>query len=182
MSTTLATTARARFWTRRRWLGGVVAGGFAIGAAAQQEGVSPRVAQVPAPLDWPRLQLIDGSIVAPEQWAGAPAVVVFWATWCAFCRRHNAHIDQLFRSLGGSGPRVLGVAMDGDVAAVRRYMQANGYGFPVVLDEGKLRYRFTARRVVPMTCLVDRLGHVRQCIPGEMSESDVLALPRALAV
>jgi thiol-disulfide isomerase/thioredoxin len=132
-------------------------------------------------MDWPRVQLVDGSSVAPEDWADASAIVVFWATWCAFCKRHNAHIDQLFRSLDGSGPHVLGVAMDGDVVAVRRYMQVNGYRFPVTLDKGMLRHRFTARSVIPMTCLVDRLGQVRQCIPGEMSESDVLGLRKALA-
>ena len=70
-------------------------------------------------------------------------------------------------------------AMDSDAAGVRRYMQANGYRFPVVLDEGLLRHRFTSRRVVPMTCLVDRQGRLMQSIPGEMAESDVLGLPKA---
>ena len=181
----MAALMSTRLWTRRRWLGGVAAGGFAVGVAAQEPPASTPaptdVARTPGRVDLPRLNLIDGSSVAPGDWAGAPAIVVFWATWCAFCKRHNAHIDQLFRSLGGSGPRVLGVAMDGDAAAVRRYMRVNGYRFPVVLDEGRLRQRFTARRVVPMTCLVDRLGQVKQCIPGEMSESDVLGLPRAFA-
>ena len=169
----------SRTWTRRRWLGGVAAGGFAASVGAQEAGAASDGRQAPAPVDWPSLRLVDGSAVGPAHWAGRPVIVVFWATWCAFCKRHNAHIDKLFRSLDASGPRVLGVAMDSDAAGIRRYMQANGYRFPVVLDDGLLRHRFTSRRVVPMTCLVDRQGRLMQSIPGEMAESDVLGLPKA---
>ncbi len=138
-------------------------------------------AQAPRSVEWPALRLIDGSLIAPQDWVGRPAIVVFWATWCAFCKRHNAHVDKLFRSLDSSGPRVLGVALSADAAAVNSYMRDNGYLFPVVLDDGRLRQRFSDRRVLPMTCLIDRGGRVSQCIPGEMSESDVLGLPRSVA-
>jgi hypothetical protein len=55
-------------------------------------------------------------------------------------------------------------------------MAANGYRFPVALDAGTLRGQFTDRRVIPMTCTADRDGRPGLCIPGEMTESDVLAL------
>ena len=168
-------------WTRRQWLAGAAASGFASCATAQG---LPTAWPAPAlfrRVDWPSLRLIDGSMLAAEEWLGRPAIVVIWATWCAFCKRHNAHIDRLFQALTGSGPRVLGVAMDGDVASVKRYMQVNGYRFPVALNEGRLRRRFTDRRVVPMTCLVDRAGRLLQCIPGEMAEDDVMGLGRVLA-
>ena len=32
-----------------------------------------------------------------------------------------------------------------------------------------------------MTCLVDRAGQLRQCIPGEMAQDDVMGLGRVLA-
>jgi hypothetical protein len=37
---------------------------------------------------------------------------------------------------------------------------------------------FTPRRVIPMTCVLDRSGTLRELIPGEMTESDVLGLAR----
>jgi thiol-disulfide isomerase/thioredoxin len=174
-------------WSRRDWLGAAAAAGFANGVVAQGSPAATtlhaptQTASTPGRVQWPSLRLLDGRTLAPEDWAGTPAIVVFWATWCAYCKRHNAHIDHLFQSLGSGGLRVLGVAIDGHVATVERYMQTHGYRFPVVLDEGPLRQRFTTQRVVPMTCLVDRSGQVRQCIPGEMSLSDVMGLPRALA-
>jgi hypothetical protein len=65
---------------------------------------------------------------------------------------------------------------------VARYVRAQGWRFPVALDDGSLRPQFTGRSLVPMTCLVDRAGLVRQTIPGEMDEPDVMALPHSAAL
>ena len=159
-----------RLLARRRWLLGV---GLGLGLAR------PAAWAAAAPGDtiaWPALTLVDGRTLAPDAWHDTAAVVVFWATWCGYCRRHNAHIDKLHRQSTDPHLRVLGVAVDAEAPAVRRYLQTNGYSFPVVAGAPGLREQFTARRVVPMTCLVDRHGRLRQVIPGEMSEDDVMGL------
>jgi thiol-disulfide isomerase/thioredoxin len=147
----------------------------------------PLVARAHAPsaepgarIDWPPIELIDGRTLEPAAWAGQAAVVVFWATDCAYCQRHNVHVDKLYRATRGQPLRVLGVALDTDADAVRRLVAARGYGFPVALDGSQLRQRLTPRRVIPMTCLLDRSGRLLQAIPGEMSEDDVLGLARTL--
>ena len=132
-------------------------------------------------VDWPAIALLDGSSLSPASWREQPSVVVFWATWCAYCKRHNAHVEALYRATRGQAPlRVLGVAMDTDAEAVRRAVAQNGYSFPVALDDGSLRARLTPRRVIPMTCLIDRQGRLLQAIPGEMAADDVLGLARQL--
>lgn len=138
-------------------------------------------AQPPTQVDWPVITLLDGGTLTPQSWREQPAVVVFWATWCAYCRRHNLHVEALYRATRRQAPlRVLGVAMDTDAQAVRRSVVHNGYSFPVALDNGQLRQRLTARRVIPMTCLIDRQGRLLQAIPGEMAADDVLGLARQL--
>jgi thiol-disulfide isomerase/thioredoxin len=157
-------------WTRRRWLGVALAGQTGWTAL-------PAPAAGPAEvIDWPALVDIDGRTVAADSWRGVPAVLVFWATDCAYCRRHNAHVDRLFRSVDAQRLRVVGAVMEADALAARHYMAAQDYRFPVVADNGRLRARFTARRVVPMTCTVGADGRLLQCIPGEMAGDDVLAL------
>ena len=131
-------------------------------------------------LEWPAISLLDGGTLSPASWRGQAGVLVFWATYCPYCKRHNAHVDKLFRATQGQALRVLGVALDDDADAVRRYMLANNYSFPVALDGGKLRQRLTQRRVIPMTCVLDRQGRLAQAIPGEMFEEDVLGLARVL--
>ena len=155
--------------TRRRCI--VASLGAALPWAAAAEPLRPGQT-----MEWPTVRLLDGSTLAPAAWQGMTAVVVFWASWCAYCKRHNAHIDKLHRSLAGRPVRILGVAIDNDEAAVRRYLAATGYQFPVTLDAQALRSRLTARRMVPMTCVVDAGGRFKQAIPGEMTEADVLGL------
>lgn len=129
-------------------------------------------------LQWPSLHLLDGTTLDPQAWQDRAAVLVFWATWCPYCLRHNAHVDRLHRDVQGQGLRVLGMALEDDAGKVRRYMATHGYDFPVALNGDALRRRLTARKVLPMTVVLDRHGRLRQAIPGEMSEDDVLGLVR----
>jgi peroxiredoxin len=156
---------------RRHALAGL--GLLLAGATPWAQAAAPAVGDT---IEWPTLGLIDGSTLTPQDLQGKAAVVVFWATWCAFCRRHNAHVDRLHREHGHRDLRILGVAIDSDAATVRRHLQTHGYAFPVVAGMPELRQRFTTRQVVPLTCVVDRRGRLRQAIPGEMSEADVLGL------
>jgi thiol-disulfide isomerase/thioredoxin len=153
---------------------------LAAGAAPWVRQASAQANEPGQVVAWPAITLLDGSTLSPASWQGQAAVVVFWATYCPFCKRHNAHIDQLHRAVQGQPLRVLGVALDTDADAVRRYMASNGYSFPVALDGGSLRQRLTPRRVIPMTCVLDRQGRLVQAIPGEMFEDDVLDLARVL--
>jgi thiol-disulfide isomerase/thioredoxin len=157
-------------WRRREALPALAAAWWAGTAAMPARAAEPRR------IDWPPLRSVLGEELAAERWAGVPVVVVFWATWCGYCRRHNAHIDRLHRSTDPARLRILGVALDRDAALVRRYLQQTGYGFTTVADGGALRERFTARRVIPMTCTLNAEGQLLQAIPGEMSADDVMAL------
>ncbi|MDP2007457.1 MAG: TlpA disulfide reductase family protein [Rubrivivax sp.] len=166
-------------WTRRRWLRALPGGAAVLSAGAVPTiGAAAIAAPTPAPIDWPALVAVDGSPLDPAAWQGVPTVVVFWATYCAFCLRHNAHVERLHRTVDPARLRILGVALDRDAAGVRQYLRRHAYGFPVVLDGGQLRQRFTPRRVIPMTCTLDGDGRLLQCIPGEMAEDDVMQLGR----
>ena len=131
-------------------------------------------------VDWPRLQLLDGSVWEAASWREQPAIVVVWATYCPFCKRHNAHLDKLFAQGRAQGLRMLGIAIDTDERLVRQYMTGNTYRFPVAMDGGQLRSRLTSRRVIPMTFAIDRQGRLQQVIPGEMFEEDLADLANSL--
>ncbi|MCP5269696.1 MAG: TlpA family protein disulfide reductase [Burkholderiaceae bacterium] len=139
---------------------------FAGGASATARGDT---------VAWPDgVTLLDGGAWAPKP--GHAQVIVRWATWCGFCRRHNAHVNALLRSLPADAPlQVLGVAADRDPEAVRRHVRAEGYTFPVTLDAAGFA-ALSPRRVIPLTITVDRQGRLREIIPGEMAEADVMAL------
>lgn len=135
---------------------------------------------LPAAADicWPaRTQLLDGSQRSAVDWQGKPLLVVFWATHCPFCRRHNANLHQLMQQ-NPDGPTVLAVSLDRDPAVVRRYMDRHGYRFDVTLDETVWRQALPVRRVIPTTVPISAQGQLGQVVPGEMFPEDLLQLAR----
>ncbi|MCO5976068.1 TlpA disulfide reductase family protein [Ideonella oryzae] len=148
-----------------------------VGLLALLGVIGAATGQVPSPLlDSPPLTTLAGQPLSPGAWPGAATVVVFWSVDCAYCQRHNSRIAQLHATVDPQRLKVLGVAEGGDAAAARQEAARRDWRFPMVIDDGRLRARFTPRRVVPMTCLLAADGRLAQCIPGEMSEADVMAL------
>jgi thiol-disulfide isomerase/thioredoxin len=149
---------------------------FVAGAAASALPV-PSLAAPAQPgqsVSWPQVRLLDGRTWSAEQARGQAVVVVFWATTCPFCLRHNAHIEKLRRALPGKPVQILTAARDRDPAVVRSYLERNNYGFAVTLDHAPLAQALSARNVIPLSVLVDRSGRLRQVIAGEMFEEDVM--------
>lgn len=149
--------------------------GLGLGASMALPVQSAAVGQF---AEWPAVRLLDGVILVPHSWREQASVVVFWATYCPYCKRHNAHVDKLARATAGRRLRILGLALDADEQVVRRYMAANDYRFPVTMDGTSMRAQLGLRSVTPMTCVFDRAGRLVQAIPGEMFEADVLGFAK----
>jgi peroxiredoxin len=127
---------------------------------------------------WPKLTLLNGDVVLPRQWQGQAAVLVFFATTCPYCRRHNEHVEKLHQAAQGLPLRVLAVAQDSNAEVVKTYVRQHRYHFPVTLDSIALRPLFSQRQIIPLTCVVDRASKLREVLPGEMFEEDLLEMTR----
>lgn len=146
-------------------------------AFGSQPAAAQRTGPVAEPFAWPEIALLDGPLLRPADWQDTAAVLVFWATHCPFCRRHNAHVEKLHRAVAGQRLRVLGLSTDRDPEKVRRYLREQGYGFPVSLTAAEpLRLLLGLRRTIPTTIGISRNGRVGLAMPGEMFEEDVLAM------
>jgi peroxiredoxin len=133
------------------------------------------------PVAWPELALLDGTRFGAAQAQGRAVVAVFWSTTCPFCRRHNAHVQKLHVQAAARGLTVLSAARDRDPQVVQRYMQQHGYTFAVTMDWRPLAAALSQRNIIPLTVTVGRDGRLRDVIPGEMFEEDVLELARLAA-
>ncbi len=160
----------------RRKLLGLLPGGLGLGLAA-----SPLLLRAAAPgemVQWPAVTLLDGT-----RWTGAQSqdravVVVFWSTTCPFCKRHNAHVEKLRLAAAGKPLELLTIARDKDPQAVARYLMRNELNFAVTLDSQPMAAALSMRNLIPLTVTVDRQGRLKQVIPGEMFEEDVLDLQK----
>jgi thiol-disulfide isomerase/thioredoxin len=145
---------------------------FAAPLLAPSVGAEP--VQPGAVVQWPQVALLDGNRLTAKDFADRAVVVVFWSTTCPFCKRHNQHVEKLHRAAAGQALRVLGVARDRDAAAVARYAKQEGYSFPITLDAAPLQALLATRNVIPLTVAITRQGRLKQVLPGEMFEEDVL--------
>ncbi|MBB1160405.1 TlpA disulfide reductase family protein [Aquariibacter albus] len=129
-------------------------------------------------VNWPQpLPLLDGGLLDLQALHDQAVVLVFWASYCPFCRRHNPHVQALHRAAAGKPLRVLTASFDRPEAA-RAYLRQNAYDFPVTLEAKRLAPLFSTRDVLPLTVVIDRGGRLREVIPGEMFAEDVAELIR----
>lgn len=153
-----------------------------LGSAAAAIGVAGRARAEPAApgerVAWPDVTLLDGTRFGAAQAAGQAVVAVFWSTTCPFCRRHNPHVEKLHRAARAAGRplAVIGIARDRNAEAVRAHARDRGYTFPITLDAAPLAAALSQRNLIPLTVTVDRQGRLKQVIPGEMFEEDVMEL------
>src|SRR3984893_17252470 len=97
--------------SRRR---AVEAGGAFARYSRAMSGALPRLvffcsAAAPVPQARPAA---DAARLAREAGAGRPAVLHFWATWCAACEDEFRHLGPLFNALPGRGVAVELVSID----------------------------------------------------------------------
>lgn len=137
---------------------------------------TPAPPAIGARVHWPAVRLLDGRPVGSPAPGGAASVIVFFATTCPFCARHNAHVQKLLQASRGTPLRVLAVAQDRSEANVRTYLQRRGLTLDVTMDYVAMWNALTELKGVPITCIVDRQQCLREVIRGEMFEEDVLAL------
>ncbi len=106
---------------------------------------------------------------------GHPVLLDFWATWCVPCREEMPRLDALARK----GLTVLAIT-DEDDQVVRKFVAANRYTFPVLLDPRGEVFKIYGVRPRPTTILIDSAGKIIDRWT-ELPAADVLqaALTRA---
>ena len=118
--------------------------------AAEQGDVAPK---------WQALNLEGETVSFPEVAEGRPTVLIFWATWCPYCKAFMPYLKKIHEHYGSE--RILIVAVnakdkDGDKDA---YVDA--LGFPVVaIREGDAIAADYGIRFIPGLMVVDRNGTV----------------------
>ncbi len=94
--------------------------------------------------------------------AAGPVLVDFWASWCAPCKKELPVLAEFYERYKDQGLQVIGMNVDKDINAARRYLKTNPLPFPVVLDGDKaIMNRFDGKGV-PTTFWIKGDGEIRQ--------------------
>ncbi|MFQ7004524.1 MAG: TlpA disulfide reductase family protein, partial [Ruthenibacterium lactatiformans] len=96
----------------------------------------------------------------------------FWATWCGPCQREMPDIQAMYEDLGLNEEDVVVLAVanpksdqypyNQDVSEdeVKRFLEENGYTYPVAMDTTGEVFAAYGVRAFPTTFMIDREGNV----------------------
>lgn len=117
-------------------------------------------------------------------WAGKPALVNLWASWCLPCVAELPALDRLKPMIEPDGLRVVALCLDrtGAVGAVNTYARLGIRNLDVHVDHHRQAGEVWGAAVLPTTLLVDaRTRETARFVgPAAWDGPEALALLRAL--
>lgn len=144
-------------FSRRAWLGGVLAAAAVLSACGQEAAPESQ------------FLLLDGSRQSMQSLRGQVTLVNFWATSCTTCVAEMPQLVSTFEKYQPQGYRTIAVAMAYDPPQyVLNFAQSRQLPFQVALDNtGEVAKAWGDVRLTPTTFLVDKQGRIVKRYVGQ---------------
>ena len=114
----------------------------------------------------------NGRTVSLNSFGGKVLVLNFWATWCAPCIEELPSLDQFQREFAKSGVVVLGVSVDKDEKAYKRFLSRVNVAFLTARDpDNKINAEYGTFKF-PETYIINREGKVVEKIISATNWTD----------
>jgi cytochrome c biogenesis protein CcmG, thiol:disulfide interchange protein DsbE len=109
---------------------------------------------------------LDGRSEHLSDLRGKVVVLNFWASWCPPCVDEVASLNELQFLILPRGGTVLGVSVDEDPAAYRRFLEQHNVSFPNYRDPTKKIAETYGTVMYPETYVIDANGRIARKIVG----------------
>ena len=170
---------------RPRVLGGIQRGLLATGLWKAEVPATAPAAAMPVVLTggaaYPHnlpLVTLDGQAVNLSELKGKVVFVNLWASWCPPCRAEMPGIEALYKKMDPAKVAFVMLSLDDNAAKARKFVQGQGYTFPVYLRTGELPAPFDSNSI-PSTVILGPDGQVAARHDG-MAEYDTPEFKAAL--
>ncbi len=109
------------------------------------------------------LSLLKGGALSTDSLRGKVTLINFWATWCVPCKAEIPWFNQFDKDYKSRGLEIIGVSLDEEGAAkVRPFLKDNPMNYRVALGDKPVSDAFKVDgEKLPVTLLIDKLGHIR---------------------
>ena len=113
---------------------------------------------------------MEGNEVTLASFFGKPIVLNFWASWCGPCKSEMPEIQEFYEQYGGDVQFIL-VSLDDSLETAKKFIEDEGYTFPVYFDNTSLGGYSYGASSIPLTYFIDTDGQMVAYFRGAMSES-----------
>lgn len=125
------------------------------------------------------LKRLDGTPLRLSDYRGKVVLLDFWATWCTPCREEIPRFVEWQRKYGAQGLQVIGISMDDDSEAVKKFVRDFGVNYPVAIGDQELASRYGGILGLPANIVIGRDGKM---VSKHLGMADLSMLERELAV
>jgi len=87
-------------------------------------------------------------------------LLVFWTTWCPFCRKELVSLKNRYPELKKDGVELLAVNVGEGVEKVERFIKPYNFPFPILLDQETSVSRAFGIMGVPSYILIDKKSEI----------------------
>jgi len=134
----------------------------------------PSAAGGPAPVF--RLASLDGGEIGPQDYPGQVVLLEFWATWCVPCHAQADILEPLYGEYRDRGVEFLAVGLGEDEELVRRFVAANPFPYPVLIDPADELSWELGIAALPTLMVIDREGEIAYFDAGVVGEDELRRL------
>jgi len=137
----------------RRYLGVVIA------AVVLSAGISFAVAAQPAP-DFQLNSLNNETITLSSFKNNKAVLLMFWTTWCPYCRDQLMSLNDKYAQLSKEGMEVLTINVGESPEKVAKFTKLRNLSLPLLLDRSSSVANSFEIMGVPTYILVDKKGYI----------------------
>lgn len=139
-------------------------------ASCQTNEMEPPPPEKPRPAPSFNMQSMKGKPVSLSSLAGKPAMINFWATWCAPCVKELPELERIHNLYKERGLEVILFNLQEKADVVKKHIEEHGYTMTSMLDEkGEMAEKYQVFGL-PTTFFVDKAGMIRKTHMGELSK------------
>jgi thiol-disulfide isomerase/thioredoxin len=102
----------------------------------------------------------DGQTYSPDYLKGNVVLLMFWATWCPYCRKAMPHMNEYANEYANAPFTIIGICGGKDPNGWHNYIQEHQLRWPQYLDSDlRMAHLFDAHGV-PNFFLIDKDGYI----------------------
>jgi len=140
--------------------------------AAEPPGPTPTPDPERSPVKPASFEYLEGNPGTLEDFAGAPLVINFFASWCPPCRKELPDFEEISQKYAGQ-VEFLGFSVTDDAETTRELLAETGVTFPVGMDPDQSIHFDLGGIAMPTTLFVDRFGNLATGRFGAISKDDL---------